>query len=554
MLSAYEISITAAPYVEPPIGPVPGVVVERDVEYGKAGDRSLKLDLFLPAETPKEPLPLVVFIHGGGWNARDKTDGHRHVPPLVASGKYIGATIDYRLAGEAKWPAQLYDCKAAIRWLKANAVKYHINPEKIGVWGSSAGGHLANMLGTTGDVKELEGDCGTPDQSTKVACVVDFCGPSDMRTQPDGGHFKFLFGKPAEEMPDVVKAASPITYVTKDTPPFLIVHGTADTSVPLLQAERFYETLKVAKAPASIIRIEGGGHNSPLSKDVDFYLKEFLDQRLGGQPVPAEPKQTLRSKVIIERDVEYGKIGDRSLVLDIVRPKEPAAGPLPAVAYFHGGGWNKWDKSTGIVNIVPLAATGNYFCVTVGYRLAKESLWPAQIHDAKASIRWLRANAKKYNIDPDHIASYGGSSGAHMAAVLATTAGVKELEGECGSPGESSAVQACVDACGPVDLRELWGGSLGFLFGGRAREMPDVYKLASPVAQVRAGEPPFLIIHGTADSTVPFGQVERFYKELKAAGVDATMFSIDGGEHSAPSEPGLATVVVEFLDQHLRGK
>ncbi len=549
LLAITAIPGTAAFAAEQPIPPLPdNVILERDVEYGKAGDRSLKLDLFLPKETPKTALPLIVFIHGGGWAARDKTDAQRHVPPYVASGNYIGASIGYRLTGVAQWPAQIYDCKAAIRWLKANAKKYNIDPERIGVWGASAGGQLASLLAVSGDVKELEGDCGTPDQSSRVACCVDFCGPADMRTQPDKGHFKYLFGKTVEELPEVAKAASPIAYVKKDTPPFLIVHGTKDTSVPLIQAERFYTALKMAGADAQIIRVEGGEHNGPFNKEIEPVVEAFLAKCLLGKKIE------FRDKVIVQHDVEYGRVGDRSLVLDIVQPKEPAPGLLPAVAYFHGGGWNKWDKSTGIGNIVPLAATGNYFCVTVGYRLAKEALWPAQIQDAKASIRWLRANAKKYNIDPDRIASYGGSSGAHMAAVLATTPGMKELEGDGGSPEQSSRVQACVDFCGPTDLRELWGGSLGFLFGGRAREMPEAYKQASPITSVSKDNPPFLIVHGTADSTVPFAQVEKFYNALKAAGVDATLFAIDGGEHNAPSEPGLATVVLEFLDQRLRGK
>ena len=242
--------------------------------------------------------------------------------------------------------------------------------------------------------------------------------------------------------------------------------------------------------------------------------------------------------MIIQHDVEYGKVGDRSLVLDIVRPKEPAAGPLPAVAYFHGGGWNKWDKSTGIGELVPLAATGNYFCVTVGYRLASEALWPAQIHDGKAAIRWLKANAKRLNIDPQRIAVWGGSSGGHMAAELAVTGDLPDLEGDCGSPGQSSRVACCVDYTGPTDLRLLWGGSIGYLFGGRAREMPEVYRQASPVAMVTKDAPPFLIVHGTADTTVPLVH-PRALQRPEGGGLDATLFLIDGGEHNAVDQPAL---------------
>jgi acetyl esterase/lipase len=556
MVLADEKLVTAEPYVEQPL-PLPSmtnVVVESDIEYGKVGDRSLKLDLYLPKDPPKEPLPLIVFIHGGGWNARNKDDAQRHVPPYVATGNYIGASIGYRLAKVAKWPAQFYDCKAAIRWLRANAKQYNINPDKIGVWGVSSGGHLANLLGTTGDVKEMEGDSGTPDESTRVTCVVDCCGPSDMRTEPDGNHFKFLFGKPVEELPEVVEAASPITWVKRRTPPFLIIHGTSDPSVPLMQSERFYVALKAAGAEASLVRVEGGTHGSPLSKELEPTIAAFFDKWLRGKSVAATPKPNLREKTIIERDVEYGKVGDRTLLLDIVRPKEPAEGRLPAVVFFHGGGWNKYDKSQGIGSLVPIVATGKYFGATVGYRFTREALWPAQINDAKAAIRWLKANAEKLNIDPDKIAVWGISSGGQLAIVLATTGDMKELEGEGGSPGFSTRVAACVDYCGPSDMQRLWGGGAKFLFGGNAAEMPEAYKQASAIAWVSKDTPPTLIVHGTADDNVEPTQAGLFFDALKAAGADATMFWIEGGGHNSPLNEGMYTVVEEFLDKKLRGK
>jgi acetyl esterase/lipase len=155
------------------------VVVHRDLVYGDGGGRPLKLDLVLPQPAPDKPLPLVVFIHGGGWRGGDKAGGIARVTPLVATGDYVGATIGYRLSGEATWPAQIHDCKAAIRWLRANADQYHIDPERIGVWGSSAGGHLVNMLGASGGVTELEGSGGSAEHSSRVSCVVPFCGPTN---------------------------------------------------------------------------------------------------------------------------------------------------------------------------------------------------------------------------------------------------------------------------------------------------------------------------------------------------------------------------------------
>ena len=269
------------------------VVVERDVEYGKAGQRPLKLDLVRPRKPSDKPLPVIVFVHGGGWRGGDKSNGVWNVLPFVAGGNYFGASVGYRLSGEAIWPAQIHDCKAAIRWLKANAKKYNLDPDRIGVWGSSAGGHLVSLLGTSGDVKELEGDCGSPDQSSRVACVVDFCGPSDFlaaaRFQRQGlpspalanSPESLLLGGPIDEKKDLARQASPVTYASADDPPFLIVHGTEDPLVPLKQAELLQAALKKAGASATLLKIRGGGHGIG-GPQVSKRVRAFLDKHLRG--------------------------------------------------------------------------------------------------------------------------------------------------------------------------------------------------------------------------------------------------------------------------------
>lgn len=276
---------------QPPGGRIPdSVTVERDVVYGDAGGRPLKLDLVLPKEKSEKPRPLIVFIHGGGWRSGDKAGGVGRVIPFVATGNYVGASVGYRLSGEATWPAQIHDCKAAIRWLKVNAGKYQIDPERIGVWGSSAGGHLVNMLGTSGDVKELEGDCGTPEQSSRVCCVVPFCGPANFLAPKrfEGGRspsaVDLLLGGKIEEKQELAKQASPITHVSKDDPPFLVVHGTADNTVPFEQAEMFSEALQKAGVDVTLVRILGGGHGIG-GDEVQQRVKAFFDKHLRGQDV-----------------------------------------------------------------------------------------------------------------------------------------------------------------------------------------------------------------------------------------------------------------------------
>lgn len=266
------------------------VVQQADIEYGKAGEVSLKLDLYTPREESKKPRPVVVWIHGGGWEAGNKRSGAGLLAPLVAGGKYAGVSVGYRLSGVATWPAQVHDCKAAIRWVRANARKYNLDPDRIGVWGASAGGHLVSLLGTSGGVKDLEGDNGSPGHSSRVRCVVDFCGPTDFLTfvkdnpsmnRPHSPVSRLLGGL-VKDKEAAAKSASPVTYVSKDNPPFLIVHGTADTIVPIAQAEELDAALKRAGVDSTLMRIEGGGHNFG-GPEVTKRVRAFLDRHLLGK-------------------------------------------------------------------------------------------------------------------------------------------------------------------------------------------------------------------------------------------------------------------------------
>ncbi|HUT34801.1 MAG TPA: alpha/beta hydrolase [Phycisphaerae bacterium] len=206
-----------------------GVEAMFDVEYAKVADKGLRLDLYRPKDA-NGPLPLVVWIHGGAWVAGSKDAPHLALG-LVSHG-YVVASINYRLSFEAIFPAQIHDCKAAIRFLRANARKYSIDPDHIGVWGSSAGGHLAALVGTSGGVNVLEGNVGgNLDFSSRVQCAVDYFGPTDLlafRGQqttvgldaPNSFLVRFVGGVVEEKNP-LVAQANPIAYVSRDTPPVL---------------------------------------------------------------------------------------------------------------------------------------------------------------------------------------------------------------------------------------------------------------------------------------------------------------------------------------------
>jgi acetyl esterase/lipase len=245
----------------------PDVDIVRDVEFGKGGERALKMHLVKPKTPPKEPMPVVVYIYGGGWKAGSRDAGIRPLSRLAAKG-YFGASIEYRLSQEAKFPAQIEDCKCAIRFLRAKSKEYGIDPDRIGVWGPSAGGHLAALVGTSGGVKELEGAGGWADQSSRVQAVADWFGPTDFlkmgqnKIDHDAANSpeSQLIGGAIQENKEKVAKANPITYVTKDDPPFLIMHGDKDDLVPLSQSEMLLEALQKAGVDSKLTVLKDQGH------------------------------------------------------------------------------------------------------------------------------------------------------------------------------------------------------------------------------------------------------------------------------------------------------
>ncbi len=261
----------------------PGVRWLRDLEYVPGGHERQKLDLYLP-EMASGPLPVIVWVHGGGWYEGNK-DWRRAVP-LVPKG-YAVANINYRLSQHAVFPAQLEDCKAAVRWLRANAKKYGLDPDHIGAWGTSAGGHLVALLGTTGGVKELEGTGGNLDQSSRVQCVVDWFGPTDLATmggrydEPDSSVAR-LIGGPVQKNKEKAAKASPVTYVTKDAAPFLIMHGDQDDVVPLAQSMKLAQALKRAGVEVTFQVYKGSGHGGRAFHNPESWklIEDFFARHL----------------------------------------------------------------------------------------------------------------------------------------------------------------------------------------------------------------------------------------------------------------------------------
>lgn len=263
----------------------PDVIVEPDIVYGKGGNGDLQLDLARP-KVGEGPFPVVICIHGGGWRGGKRQDMSKTIEVLAGRG-YVAVTPTYRLAPDNKFPSQIEDCKAAVRWVRANAKKYHIKPDRIGAIGFSAGGHLACLLGLTTKDDGLEGKGGNADESSQIQAVVSFFGPTDL-TQSDWtedvekGILVPFLGDTLKNAPEKYKKASPVTYVKKNAPPFLFFHGDKDPLVHLEQSKILLDSLLKKDNAARLVIVEGEGHGWAGKKLMDNIneMVTFLDETL----------------------------------------------------------------------------------------------------------------------------------------------------------------------------------------------------------------------------------------------------------------------------------
>ena len=256
----------------------------KNLQYAEVDGKPLLLDLYLP-EKP-EGSPLVIWVHGGGWKGGSKQNCF---VKWLSNFGYTVASINYRLVDIAKWPAQLHDCKGAIRWLRANAQTYGYNPDCVIAAGASAGGHLVALLGTTGDSEELEGNVGgNSEQSSRVQAVVDYYGATDFllrsRTQSWkvnklGSVVYNLLGGPANQLVDKAKQASAKFHVTPNDAPLLVFHGGKDTTVLMNQTDAIEEAYKKHNLPVTVYRLKDAGHGGFVfySAENAKHLCEFLE-------------------------------------------------------------------------------------------------------------------------------------------------------------------------------------------------------------------------------------------------------------------------------------
>ncbi|MEO8206486.1 MAG: alpha/beta hydrolase [Chthoniobacterales bacterium] len=281
----------------PEVSPTPKIegMESENVVIGKGGNRDLHAELDWPTKPPKTPMPAIIIIHGGGWLSGEYRPNSARI--FVNHG-YFTMACEYRPDTEAVWPAQIEDCKLAVRWLRANAAKYNVDPNRIGIWGGSAGGHLAALLGSTENHPEFEGTGGYPGVSSKVQAVIDSFGPTDLRTgnvtegsptskaaniDDMAGVVEALIGKKVADAPELYAQASPILYVHKDMAPFLIIHGTHDPTVSFQQSKTFVEAMQKVGANVQFIPVQNGGHGlvaepglAPATPDWNYIFPQMV--------------------------------------------------------------------------------------------------------------------------------------------------------------------------------------------------------------------------------------------------------------------------------------
>ena len=269
------------------LAPSQGTILH-DVTYCKAGGTALKMDVYIPANRNARPAPALLYVHGGAWIFGDKTQGPGidDIVELLARG-YLVFSINYRLAPLSRFPAQIEDCKCAVRSLRANASQYKIDASRIGVWGSSAGGHLAALLGTTAGIGDFEGSGGYPEQSSRVQAVATYFAPSDLTTSDwsliDKLGFLTVFG-----ISKNWKKASPVNYVNHTAPPFFVLGGDRDHLVDIRQPQGFYTKLQVASVPSQLLIVKNcehefepdGGALNPSRLEVTKRLADFFDKNI----------------------------------------------------------------------------------------------------------------------------------------------------------------------------------------------------------------------------------------------------------------------------------
>ncbi len=402
----------------------------------------------------------------------------------------------------------------------------------------------------------------------KVAGIAGIYPVFDLRTYPGLQKAAPEYSLSPDELNQALSVHNPIAQADKlarERIPIYIIHGDVDRVVPLQENSatlaKIYQEADATECFELVVP-HGQGHNFwpgffRCQSLVDFTIQRALEG--AGRKDLRKHKQSHAESAVVYKDLEYTRVGDSSLLLDLYYPKA-ADNPVPVVVWVHGGGWKNGSKD--ICPATWLVEHG-YAVASVNYRLVDQAQWPAQMDDCRAAIRWLRTNADGFQLDADRIAAWGGSAGGHLVALLGT------LDAPAGE-NPSSRVQAVCDWYGPTDLLSMPANVLGNgrtledlassngakLLGKTVRDDPELAKQASALYHVSPDDPPFLIMHGEEDPAVPLDQSSRLYAALQDSKVASKLHVVAGAGHGGKEfqTPDIRQTIVEFFDGVLRPK
>jgi acetyl esterase/lipase len=541
------------------------VVFVPNIEYANPGGQHLQLDLARP-KAGDGPFPAAVCIHGGGFRAGTR-QGYDGLCLRLAQHGYVAVTVSYRLAPKYQFPAAVHDVKAAVRWLRANAKEYRIDPDRIGVTGGSAGGHLAQVLGVTADVRQFEGDGGNPEQSSRVACVVNYFGPSDFtksygKSVDAAEVLPLWLGGNLEQMRQKHVVASPLYWVTPDAAPTLCIHGTEDKYVAYEQAVWLIDRLKAAGVEADLLALGGAGHGfkGHDAEIAESAMLAFFAKHLKRPTAALQPTR---------RDVHYGP-HPRNL-LDFWQARSDR--PTPVLVSIHGGGFLEGKKSVNAQLLSECLQSG-ISVAAITYRFSTEAIAPAPFRDCARAVQFIRSKAEEWNIDPRRVAATGSSAGAGLSLWLGFHDDMADPRAKDAVDRQSSRLTCMVVFDGqssydPRFVRSLFPGkgiyknpALAKLLGVDLRQLddlpPDKCRLAeeiSPFHHVTKDDPPVLLVYSNsldAEITNPGVGIHhaRFGKVLKdkmdAVGIPC---EVDAGNQRLGG--GTPTKPIDFLKRHL---
>ena len=565
--------------------------VEENVVYGMRSGLALLMDVHYPERSNGHA---VVFIPGSGWHAPLeynaeplKASGFAKLwaPPLVQAG-YTVFVVNHRAAPRFQHPAALEDAQRAVRFVRANAERFGIDPDRIAGVGGSSGGHLIAMLGVLDAPGNPASDDPVEREDGKLQVIVARAAPTNLTKSPGGSQASYLGlrlherDKPGSPEFDRYWEASPAAHVSPDDAPFLLIHGDDDDRVPYERSVEFQALLSQIGVQAELMRIPGGGHGAsfPGAKNPPDYLGamvRWFDEKLKpgnkGQGTGGKVESADRN---IERNVVFGMVSGGALLMDVYRPTTPNGF---AILHITGSGWHTslapgaaQQKASPQVKVfgLPLVEAG-YTVFAVNHRTAPWHKYPAQLEDVQRAVRFIRHNAARWAVDAERIGGVGGSSGGHLTAML----GLVDGQGDPDDPDPinrlSAKLQCILPWAPPTDLVTMngehghatfasWLGMRLMASDPKTSMQYKLYRDASPIQYVSADDPPTLLVHGDADEAVPLPQSEALAAKLRAANVPVEVITVPGGGHGAQfpgkraDSPDYIAAMVRWFDQHLK--